>query len=62
MIEHYDECDPHTPLCISFGNSVFFSGDAFHQYPVGTMLIQYSINQIIHSELVCDALDFDVIV
>jgi hypothetical protein len=38
----------------------FFSRDALH-HPVGTLPIQYPINQVIHSGLVRDVLDFDIV-
>jgi hypothetical protein len=40
----------------------FSFGDAPHHHPISTLSIQYPINQIIHSGLASDALDFDVIV
>jgi hypothetical protein len=41
----------------------FFSRDALHHhYPVGTLMKQYPINQMVCSGLVCDALDIGVII
>jgi hypothetical protein len=40
----------------------FFSGDALHHHPVGTLTKQYLINQMVHSGLACDTLDFGVII
>jgi hypothetical protein len=40
----------------------FFSEDALHHHLVGTLMKQYPINQMVHSGLACDALDFGVII
>jgi hypothetical protein len=40
----------------------FFSRDAPHLHPIGALPIQYSINQVVHSELACDALNFGIII
>jgi hypothetical protein len=40
----------------------FFSRDTFHHHPISTMLIQHPINQMIHSRLACNALNFSVII
>jgi hypothetical protein len=40
----------------------FFSRDAPHHHPIGALSIQYPINQVIHSELAHDALDFGIVI
>jgi hypothetical protein len=40
----------------------FFSRDAFHHHPIGPLMKQHPINQMVHYGPVCDALDFGVIV
>jgi hypothetical protein len=52
----------YTPVYILQQLYVFFFGDAFHHHPIGTLMKQYPINQMVHSELACDALDFGVII
>jgi hypothetical protein len=52
----------YTPMYILQQLYAFFSGDAFHHHPVGTLTKQYPINQMIHSGLVCNVLDFDIII
>jgi hypothetical protein len=52
----------YTPVYILQQLYVFFSGDALHHHSIGTLIKQYPINQMIHSGLACDALDFDIII
>jgi hypothetical protein len=52
----------YTPVYILQQLYALFSGDALHHHPVGTLMKQYSINQMVHYGLACDALDFSVII
>jgi hypothetical protein len=52
----------YTPMYILQQLFAFFFGDALHHHPAGTLTKQYPINQMVHSELACDALDFSVII
>jgi hypothetical protein len=40
----------------------FLSRDAPHHHLVGALSMQYSVNQAIDSILVCEALDFGIII
>jgi hypothetical protein len=52
----------YTPVYIFQQLYAFFFGDALQHHPVGTLMKQHPINQMVHSVLACDALDFDVII